>query len=566
MTSGPDHLRNLRDRAESLLAGSTAPDREPSPLEIRRLAHDLAVQRAELELQNEELQASYQRMDLMLGRYAELYHKAPVGFLTLDPNGAILQNNQTFQDQLGLEVAVAQGTALADLLASPGREVFLARYRAFFREPEGKALDGQLKRRDGTLLDIRITGRRELTGQPEPAGSEPPHLLAAVADISGEKHAERERKAQEDKRLHLEAQLNQAQKMESLGSLAGGVAHDMNNVLAAIQALGTVYHLQAPEGSSLRLGMATIIKACERGGALVKGLLGFARKHLDAVEVLDLNGLVREQAALLERTTFQRVRLALELEEPLLPVKGDPAALASVLMNLCVNAVDAMPEGGMLTLRTWNQAYARVVVEVVDTGTGMSKEVKAKALDPFFTTKPKGKGTGLGLPIVYGAVKSHGGTLELDSEPGLGTRVRFTLPASLEAPDRPHTPAAPLRPVALRVLLVDDDDLLQVTWSQTMALLGHQATVVGSGEQALEQLESGLEVDLMVLDWNMPGWGGAGTLPRVRALHPALPVLIATGAEDADAIGMTRALDGVQRITKPFTIQDLQEALERAVP
>ena len=561
---GAEHLKNLRDRAEALLAATGASSQDPSPDEIRRLAHDLAVQRAELELQNEELQNAYRRMDTLLARYAELYHKAPVGFLTLDANGAILQANQTFLDMLGLVTASLQGASLADLLISPGREIFLARYRAIFREPQGKTLDLQLKRQDGVALDIRITGRLEvgaLLGGPDL------HLLAAVVDIGAEMKAERERQGLEEQRLHLEAQLHQAQKMDSLGSLAGGVAHDMNNVLAAIQALGTVHCFQAPEGSDLRQGLQTIIKACERGGVLVKSLLGFARKHLDQEQVIDLNALVREEAALLERTTFQRIRLNLDLEASSLPVRGDPAGLGHALLNLCVNAVDAMPFGGELTLRTRNDAFTRVVLEVQDTGTGMAKAVLDKAMDPFFTTKPQGQGTGLGLAIVYGTVHAHGGTLELESTLGQGTLVRISLPMCLEALE----PAAAIgvaheRGQALRVLLVDDDELLQVTWSQLMEFMGMEATVVGSGELALAQLEAGLAVDVVVLDWNMPGLGGAGTLPRLRDLRPGLPVIIATGATDADALAMPLALAGVQRIAKPFTFEELEAALGRAVP
>ena len=560
---GKAHLNNLRDRAEALLASSGPAEQDLPPEEIRRLAHDLAVQRAELELQNEELQTAYQRMDLLLARYAELYHKAPVGFLTLDANGAILQNNQTFLDMLGLATASLQGASLADLLEAPGREIFLARYRAIFRDPQGKTLDLQLKRQGGAALDIRLTGRREVGGLLE--GSEA-HLLAAVADVGAELKAERERQGLEEQRALLEAQLHQTQKLESLGSLAGGVAHDMNNVLAAIQALGTVHCLQAPEGSDLRHGLETIIRACERGGVLVKGLLGFARKHLDQEQVLDLNALVREEAALLERTTFQRVRLDLDLEEPLVPVRGDPAALSHALLNLCVNAVDAMPAGGVLTLRTRNQAFTKVVLEVQDSGAGMAKAVLEKAMDPFFTTKPQGQGTGLGLAIVYGTVLAHGGTLELESTLGEGTLARISLPACLEALEpQPMAGMNPGREKALRVLLVDDDELLQVTWSQLMGFMGMEATVVESGEHALAKLEAGLGVDVVVLDWNMPGLGGAGTLPRLRALRPGLPVIIATGATDADALAMPLALAGVQRIAKPFTFEELEAALDRAV-
>jgi len=246
--------------------------------------------------------------------------------------------------------------------------------------------------------------------------------VSILRDITERERLERERR-------QLEAQVLRQEKMESLGSLAGGVAHDMNNVLGAILAITTVHQLQAEEGSRLGRDLGTVVKACQRGGTLVKGLLSFAREELAEVRELSLNTVVLEEVALLERTTLQKVRLELDLAEDLLPVDGDPAALSHGLLNLCVNAVDAMPDGGTLTFRTRNEGGAEVLLEVRDTGSGMSREVLAKALDPFYTTKPRGKGTGLGLPIVYGTVKAHHGRMEIHSEPGRGTWIQIRLPA-----------------------------------------------------------------------------------------------------------------------------------------
>jgi len=392
----------------------------------------------------------------------------------------------------------------------------------------------------------------EWAASPATGGS----LLFAVArDIT-------ERAQLEEERCKLEAQVSKAQRMESLGSLAGGVAHDMNNVLGAILSLASVEQSQALEGSSLRTNMDTITKACLRGRTLVQGLLGFARQKLAEEKLLDLNALVREEVALLEHTTLQRVRLEMDLAEPLLPVLGDPAALSHALMNLCVNAVDAMPAGGTLTLRTCNQGSSQVLLEVTDTGCGMAKEVLEKALDPFFTTKPVGKGTGLGLPIVYGAVKSHGGRLDMRSTPGLGTTVSVLLPASEAAPDIPE-PVHRTQPnaLALKVLLVDDDALIRQSMGSLLEALGHQPVVVSLGEEALSSLESGLDCDVVILDLNMPGLGGAATLPRIRDLRPELPVLLATGRADQDALDLIAAHPLVTLLAKPFGMNELRQHL-----
>ncbi|BDU77590.1 PAS domain-containing protein [Mesoterricola sediminis] len=369
--------------------------------------------------------------------------------------------------------------------------------------------------------------------------------------------------AADAERVRLASQVAQAQKMDSLGSLAGGVAHDINNVLGAVQALAMVHQLQAPEGSRVRRDMETVIRACQRGGNLVKGLLGFARQNLAENRLLDLNGLVREEAALLERTTLGRVRLVLDLAPEPLVVNGDPGALAHCLMNLCVNAVDAMPGGGTLALSTRREGE-RVRLEVADTGTGMPPEVLEKALDPFYTTKPQGKGTGLGLAIVYGTVKNHRGDLELASAPGEGTRVRIRLPLAGTAAPAPGPRAAeaggPAR--ARSILLVDDDELILSSIPALVESLGHRVETASSGAEGLARLARGPVPDLVILDMNMPDLDGGATLARIRRDHPTLPVLLATGRADQTALDLVAAHPYVTLLPKPFNLQELGQAIE----
>ncbi len=381
------------------------------------------------------------------------------------------------------------------------------------------------------------------------------HLLMLCEDITEQKTAEEDRR-------RLEEHLAKTQRLESLGSLAGGLAHDMNNVLAAILGMASVHQEREPEGSALRSDMDTIVKACERGGAMVRGLLGFARQDLTDIRDVDLNALVRDQVALLSRTTLQRVRLEMDLAEPLPMVRGEASALSHALMNLCVNAVDAMSGGGQLTLRTALAEGDFVSLTVTDTGCGMSREVLAKALDPFFTTKPQGKGTGLGLATVYGTVKAHRGRLDLSSSPGEGTCVSLFLPAAW--PD--VQPVVPLNPEvgqnsSLDVLVVDDDGLVSTAVSSLLTAMGHIATVVDSGEEALAQLEAGLRVDLIILDLNMPGMGGAAALPIIRRLRPEVPVLLATGRVDQDALDLVQTIPRVSLMPKPFAMAELKKRL-----
>jgi len=350
--------------------------------------------------------------------------------------------------------------------------------------------------------------------------------------------------------------------MDSLGNLAGGVAHDMNNVLGAILGLSTVHLENFPEGSPAHRAFTTISQAAERGGAMVQRLLAFARRSPAQEGEVELNTLLREEVLLLERTTLAKVRLVLDLAEELAPIRGDAGALTHAIMNLCVNAVDAMTEQGTLTLRTRNDG-PWVEVVVADTGTGMPKAVLDRALDPYFTTKPEGRGTGLGLTMVYSTVKAHGGELDLKSECGQGTSIRLRFPASARrtaAAQELQTAGATGAP--LDVLLVDDDDLMQSALTMMLELMGHQVTTVGSGEAALARLEAGLQPSVVLLDLNMPGLGGAGTLPRLRRLCPELPVILVTGRADQTALDLVAGDDRVTLMPKPFSLKELQARLK----
>jgi signal transduction histidine kinase/ABC-type amino acid transport substrate-binding protein len=372
-----------------------------------------------------------------------------------------------------------------------------------------------------------------------------------------------ERKQAESEQVQLQAQLMQAQKMESLGTLAGGVAHDMNNVLGAILALASANLESQPADSPARSAFATIAQAAVRGGKMVRSLLSFARQSPAETSQLDFNALLRDEVGLLEHTTLSRVRLVLDLEPGLRPIRGDANALSHCLMNLCVNAVDAMPDNGTLILRTLNLDLDRIEVQVEDTGCGMTEEVRSRALDPFFTTKTQGKGTGLGLSLVYSAVKAHQGEMEIESEPGRGTRVKLRFPVcvpSAQASEAPAAaPAAP--PRALTVLLVDDDELIRSSMEEVLGCLGHQVISALSGEEALERLEA-CHPDVVIMDVNMPGLGGAGTLPRLRSLRPEMPVILATGRADQAVLALIEGHSRVSLLSKPFSMAELQRHLE----
>ena len=342
----------------------------------------------------------------------------------------------------------------------------------------------------------------------------------------------------------LEERLRQAEKMQALGTMAGGVAHDFNNLLTAI--LGSL-DLLLQSGTHDARGemlLKTAITAAERGSALTRRLLSFSRKRELQLRPADLNRMVQEMDALLSRSLGEQVTVHHALGEHLWPALADQEQFALGLLNLCINSRDAMPDGGTITLSTRNAAVAEdevpdlhpgdyVVLSVADTGTGMPPEVMAKAFEPFFTTKEVGKGTGLGLSMVYGLARQSGGTVTLESRLGQGTLVEVYLPRSDWSGATGPAPEGQVPACAsCRVLVVDDDAAVRGITTTFLGELGHRTLEAADGAAALALLEAGERVDLLVTDVAMPGISGAELAAQVRARWPGMPVLLLTGYAD----------------------------------
>jgi PAS domain S-box-containing protein len=483
-------------------------------------------------------------------RFQTIFEQAPMGIGLIDSvTGHICEVNAKYEKIVGITRDVL---ATLDWMRITHPEDIqkdldqMAQLNA--GEIDGFQMDKRLLRQDGREVWIRMTIVPIQVGHDLSR-----RHLAMFEDIT-------ERLQSEEERQRLQTQLVQAQKMDSLGGLAGGVAHDMNNVLGAILGLASANLETQDPGSEIRRALNTIIKAAERGGKMVKRLLSFARQAPAEEHELNLNETLQEVVRLLERTTLARVRLELDLANDLKPTRGDAGALAHAFMNLCVNALDAMPEHGTLTLRTRNVEPGMIEIQVEDTGAGMSNEVLEQCLDPFFTTKEVGKGTGLGLSLVYSTVKAHHGQLEIQSQSGQGTRVKMRFPASepvSQAGESAQRTVPESWARGLRVLVIDDDQLMRCALEGLLKVLGHTATIAGCGEDALALLEAGLEVDAVILDMNMPGLGGSGTLPRLRSLRPALPVLLATGRVDQAALDLVGSDPKTVLLPKPFSLVEL---------
>ncbi len=355
----------------------------------------------------------------------------------------------------------------------------------------------------------------------------------------------------------------QGQKMESLRVLAGRVAHELSDLLSVILALASAHVEIEPSDSLAHPAFETIAKACGKGRELTWSLGAFARQRFIEEAEVDLNMLVRQGIqALRDPSLPGRVRAEMELAPDLQPIFGDLCALAVLLDGLVTNALEAMPSLGTLSIRTRNTGTGWVEVQVEDTGMGMSDEIIEKALTPLFTTK--GKGLGMGLSIAYNTVKSHHGQMEIHSEPGQGTCVSLWFPAcnlTTRVAGNIPGPGEESARLSLKVLVVDDDMLIQRVMARTLKMLGHTPEQALNGKEALAKLEAGYEPDVVILDMHMPIMGGAMTLPRLRELRPQVPILISTGHVDLIAMDLAAAHANVTLVPKPMSVNGLQRHL-----
>jgi PAS domain S-box-containing protein len=371
-----------------------------------------------------------------------------------------------------------------------------------------------------------------------------------------------ERKQAQEALERTREQLFQAQKMESIGQLTGGVAHDFNNILAAILGSLRLAQRKIAEGQDVGRFLDNAMAAAQRGATLTQRMLAFARKQELSIEPVNLIDSLRDMTELLGRTIGPGIDVRTSFPLDLAPVLVDRAQLELALVNLVVNARDAMPGGGEIAIAAEKCSLEGdprrfVCLSVTDHGAGMDAETLARAVEPFFTTKGVGKGTGLGLSMVQGMVEQCGGQFKLESEPGKGTRARIWLPGAESEVCAPLPPlAAAPKTTPLRVLAVDDDPIVLLNTATVLADMGHRVLQAESGEAALALLAEH-EVDLLLTDYAMPLMSGGDLAEQARQANPDLKVIVVSGYADVPA----GAVLDVPRLAKPFTDAELAEAI-----
>ena len=413
--------------------------------------------------------------------------------------------------------------------------------------------------KDGRVLDVSISASLYKDHTGKPAG-----MLVQLRDIT--------------ERKRLQTQLQQAQKMEAIGTLAGGIAHDFNNLLMGIQGTISVMLLEIDPQHPWYKKLQVIEEQIQSGAKLTGQLLGYARRGKYEVKPIDVNEVVRETAETFGRTK-KEIEIHLDLAPDLLPVEGDRAQLEQVLFNLYINAWQAMTSGGDLYIATRNISHEElggrvykpkrgnyVMISVRDTGVGMDKEIQERIFEPFFTTKEMGHGTGLGLASAYGIVKGHGGYIDVESEKGKGSTFKIYLPASKRSLDHSPIASSIIRKGKGTVLLVDDEEHIVKVGKDLLSALGYEVMVARSGEEALEIYRKNSDkIDVVLLDMVMPRMGGREVFERLRRLNPQVKVLLSSGYSlegEAQEI-MNQGCDGF--IQKPYRAKDLMKALEKVL-
>lgn len=487
--------------------------------------------------------------------------QASFGIMLTGPDARILYVNEQVCKHLGYSRQELYDKLVYEIDPSFSYERW-QQHRQILRERQASTFETIHERKDGTIVPVEITNAHIMFQNQS-------HAFSFIRDIS-EREQAREEKAQ------LEAQLQQAQKMESIGRLAGGIAHDFNNLLVPISGYAELGMMQTPPDNKLYHNFEKILLAAGRATGLVEQILAFSRRQVLELRLINLNEVIFDFHKIIQSLIGEDVELTTFLVPDLYPIQADRARIEQILLNLVVNARDAMPDGGQLIIETQNvflnEAYVKshqgvrpgsyVVMSISDTGQGMDADVQAHIFEPFFTTKEKGKGTGLGLSTVFGIVKQHEGNIWVYSEPGQGSTFKVYLPRSEDGEQLANVPAPELISVygIETILVVEDELMVRRLACETLEAYGYHVIEAANPQEAIERAAADQGViHLLLTDVIMPVMNGRQLYDVLAAERPDLKVLYMSGYTENVIAKRGILEEGIFLLQKPFTIQDFTQ-------
>jgi two-component system, cell cycle sensor histidine kinase and response regulator CckA len=511
-----------------------------------------------------QLQAAEEKLRRTEHRYRTLIESIPDIIYTLELDGSLSYISPRWKTILGHEESEVLGRFFIEF-APPEDHHFLVRVFKDVRNHKKNVenVHWHYLKKDGT--------RRFFLGSAAPLYDEEGRVTGMIGmarDVTVHKR--------------VEEQLLQSQKMESIGNLAGGIAHGFNNLLGGILGYATFVKRKLSTRDKIYQSIEAIERSAQRATELTKQLLGFARRGKYQVRPIDCNALIQEIVLILQRTIDPRIAIEVDPDPRLSLIEGDEAQVQQALMNICLNARDAMPEGGTLKIASRNQrmvpdqasplrgmkegSYIRLTL--ADTGTGMSPEVRNRIFEPFFTTKAKGQGTGLGLSMVYGIIQNHGGMIEVQSHAGTGSTFTVFLPAVASAAlnGEEISPVPDIHQGQETVLLVDDEEIIRGLGIDILEDRGYRVFSASEGREAVRiYRERFREIDLVILDVMMPGIGGKETYRRLRAINPQVKVLLSSGYSTNGEVGEILKLGVSGFVQKPYREEELAAKVRKVL-
>jgi PAS domain S-box-containing protein len=496
----------------------------------------------------------FERLQKSEQQYADLFEHSPDMYHLVNKDGTIISCNQTEVQTLGYEKSDIIGNHLQELYPPAYRDhVKNILYQAFSLNKEIRGSEEQMLKKDGSLIDVSVNTSLVMDN------GIPILLRCVVRDIT-------------EKKI-LEQKIMQAQKIDSIGNLAGGIAHDFNNILASILGSASIMRRRMKPKDKWYQFVDVIEIAAKRGASLTRQLLTFARRNNVEVHPIDIHSIIEETLNLFVRSINPYISITKEFTTDIVVINGDEGQVQQALLNIMLNARDAMPNGGTLTIETRcaditdvdgitytgeSRSGDHVAVTIADTGIGMTKEIQQRIFEPFFSTKEHGKGTGLGLSVVYGVVKSHGGHIAVQSNPEKGTRFTIFLP--LLQGKFAHVGKKSSEKIVggnESILIVDDEEIVSTTISAMLIDLGYCITTASGGKEALAILKRQPSFDLILLDMTMPEMGGEQVYKKIRRMKISAKVIISSGYSDSilSEKSFLTKIDGF--LQKPYVIEEL---------